>query len=314
MVSDPCLFGVDLFGDPVKQRGLGAVAERFTMPPFTILDARGGEWQNRKRAWLSLGIRGEEGRKAGMTYMEGKKSPEYWAKKMGEGWVGSDAGTSVFDPVLVELAYRWFCPAGGQVVDPFAGGSVRGIVAGMLGLKYWGCDIRSEQVSANESQANTIAPAVMPVWVCGDSLDTLAESPLADFVFSCPPYGDLEHYSDEKGDLSNMDWHAFAPAYKRIIMRTVGRMREDSFACFVVGDFRGAGGFYRNFVGLTVSAFESAGALLYNEAILSTPVGTGALRVTKQFSVSRKMVKTHQNVLVFCKGDWRKAADLCSGE
>ena len=41
--------------------------------------------------------------------------------------VGS--GTSIFDPVLCEIAYRWFCPPGGLVLDPFAGGSVRGIIA-----------------------------------------------------------------------------------------------------------------------------------------------------------------------------------------
>jgi len=44
------------------------------------------------------------------------------------------SGTSIFDPVLCEIAYRWFCPAGGMVLDPFAGGSVRGIVASRLGL------------------------------------------------------------------------------------------------------------------------------------------------------------------------------------
>jgi hypothetical protein len=31
------------------------------------------------------------------------------------------------------------------------------------------------------------------------------------------------------------------------------------------------------------------------------------MRVTNQFETGRKMAKTHQNMLVFCKGDWRKA-------
>jgi hypothetical protein len=31
--------------------------------------------------------------------------------------------------VLCEIAYRWFSPPGGLILDPFAGGSVRGIVA-----------------------------------------------------------------------------------------------------------------------------------------------------------------------------------------
>ena len=42
----------------------GALAERFGVPPFSILDARKGWWQDRKRAWLDLGIRSELGRGA----------------------------------------------------------------------------------------------------------------------------------------------------------------------------------------------------------------------------------------------------------
>lgn len=38
------------------------LAERFILPPFSILDARQGYWQDRKRAWLSLGIQSELGR------------------------------------------------------------------------------------------------------------------------------------------------------------------------------------------------------------------------------------------------------------
>jgi hypothetical protein len=36
--------------------------ERFVVPPFTVLDARSGYWQARKRAWINLGIQSELGR------------------------------------------------------------------------------------------------------------------------------------------------------------------------------------------------------------------------------------------------------------
>ena len=39
-----------------------SLADRFGVAPFTVLNAREGWWQNRKRAWLSLGIRSELGR------------------------------------------------------------------------------------------------------------------------------------------------------------------------------------------------------------------------------------------------------------
>jgi hypothetical protein len=43
----------------------------------------------------------------------------------------------------------------------------------------------------------------------------------------------------------------------------------------------------------------------YNECILVTPVGTAALRANNTFGKTRKVVKSHQNVLVFLKGDAR---------
>jgi hypothetical protein len=40
------------------------LAERFGIPPFSVLDARKGWWRERKRAWIDLGIRSELGRGA----------------------------------------------------------------------------------------------------------------------------------------------------------------------------------------------------------------------------------------------------------
>lgn len=222
--------------------------------------------------------------------------------------VGS--GTSIFDPVLCELAYRWFCPPGGLVIDPFAGGSVRGIVAAKLGRDYIGVDLSAAQIAANEAQAERICgDGRRPRWIVGDSRDVpqLCAGTAADFVFSCPPYGDLERYSDDPRDLSTMPYEVFRAAYAAIIAGSVGLLREDRFACFVVGDIRDDRGFYRRLVSDTEQAFGDAGAQLYNEAVLVTAVGSLPIRVGRQFEAGRKLGKTHQNVLVFCKGDPRKA-------
>jgi hypothetical protein len=212
------------------------------------------------------------------------------------------------------LAYRWFCPPGGLVLDPFAGGSVRGIVASKCGRRYIGIDLSQRQVAANRAQAEAICGgAEMPEWIVGDAgdLDLDEHDCAADFVFSCPPYGDLEVYSDNPADLSTMAPEAFMAAYRRIIAAAVGKLKDDRFACFVVGDYRDKRGFYRNFPGQTVEAFEAAGAGLYNEAILVTAAGSLPIRAGKQFASTRKVGKTHQNVLVFCKGDPRKATEAC---
>lgn len=43
-----------------------ALSERFIVPPFSVLDARQGYWQERKRAWLALGMQSELGRGGGV--------------------------------------------------------------------------------------------------------------------------------------------------------------------------------------------------------------------------------------------------------
>ncbi len=401
-------------------------------------------------------------------------------------------GTSIFDPVLCELIYRWFCVDNGKTLDPFAGGSVRGIVAGYLGYDYTGVELRAEQVEANRKQAemilqdsrervkisissrwanhlfscsedyivnhchgrccegsdkilisllpdeakaqeklgfvvkdglllassdtgkcphkqanslcklhntllkpfgciaspftlnngNTliirnryskmkchgqgepayktfrasldlilgklqsaevcshlesgggditayIEPEVYdniryldglkhnadikgdkkkPIWITGDSqnIDRLANGEY-DLIFSCPPYYDLEIYSDLEGEMSSLPSYGdFIETYRRIVAKCVGMLKDGRFACFVVGDIRDKKGFYRNFVSDTISAFQDAGMLLYNEAILVTAIGSLPIRITRAFQANRKLGKTHQNVLVFYKGDIKK--------
>jgi ParB-like chromosome segregation protein Spo0J/DNA modification methylase len=580
---------------------------RFVVPPFSVLDARQGYWQERKRAWLALGIQSELGRGQqtlesgdseasgparvfGQDLMRGEHTvgqttkgllskaterkgygPDYDTSNGENAWGGS--GTSIFDPVLCELVYRWFCPPGGSVLDPFAGGSVRGIVAATLRHPYTGIDLSGRQIEANRAQwddigvtntprippdqpladplaltpveehgghmvkrddlfgiagarggkvrtcwalaqgapglvtagsrsspqvnivariaaelgipcrvqtpsgalgpevtgaqdagaevvqhkpgYNTVivararkdaaatgwteipfgmecqeavdqtrqqvrnlpaqvsrlvvpvgsgmslagilhglrdaqrtlpvlgvqvgadptkrldrfapegwrdmvelveaglayeqrAPvdrlgdlaldpiyeakclpflqagdllwvvgirpsestpdtgAVAPSWIEGDAADLeqlLLGGYQADLVFTCPPYFDLEVYSDNPLDLSTMGWDQFLASYRLCIARACVRLRPDRFACIVVGDVRDSRGLYRNFVAETISAFQDAGLALYNEAVLVTAVGSLPLRVGKQFQAGRKLSKTHQNLLVFYKGD-----------
>lgn len=213
---------------------------------------------------------------------------------------------SIFDPVLCETVYRWFCPEGGSVLDPFAGGSVRGIVAARLGLSYVGIDISARQVAANEEQAEQICgDGLRPKWIVGDSRNARELAPGSyDLVFSCPPYYDIEVYTEDERDLSQaLTYLEFIEAYRVIIQACIDMLTPNRFACFVVGDIRDEEGFYRGFPAHTVAAFEEAGARLYNEAVLLTVTMNLGLRAGRQFSRFRKLGKCHQNVLVFYKGD-----------
>ena len=467
MDNAPPIFDKDLFGAPAVPKLTGVLAQRFGMPPFTVLNAREGFWQSRKEAWIRLGIRSELGRganvlghslhsgnidfyklkrdleaelrrslstseaaeillergligeeflkeakkkgrgllnfsdtankfqkgdqmcspaeaariareidrgmdsgagrdgnllglssesedyrrnqgayrkltaeeKAELTRREKAATPgggggpnsKYFKKKPATGraynigmgaskendWAVEDdlgSGTSIFDPVLCELLYDWFSPAAGQVLDPFAGGSVRGIVAACLGRKYWGCDLSGDQIAANIDQVGLLPPgAPVPQWLVGDSAVLLDAAPAADFILACPPYYDLEVYSEDPRDLSQMSWDDFRSVYDEIIAKAVGRLHDNRFAAFVVGDVRDEDGNYRNLPGYTTACFRRAGMQLYNEMMLVTAVGSLSIRTERQFFMSRKLGKTHQNVLVYVKGDAEAATDAATG-
>jgi len=122
-------------------------------------------------------------------------------------------------------------------------------------------------------------------------------------IFSCPPYADLEVYSDLKEDISNMPYKEFISIYREIIRKSCEILKQNRFAVFVVGDVRDKKGFYQNFVSDTIKSFIDCGVLLYNEMILAESIGTAALRASRTFNGGRKVIKRHQNVLVFYKGD-----------
>lgn len=310
------------------------LTDRFVLSPFSVMDSRQSWWQNRKRAWRDLGIRSEVGRgedgdvtKDGLIYSKSHQPVQtYKTKERAEEILGrtmswdefaevfpnafaAHGQTSVFDPVLCEIAYRWYSKTGDRVLDPFAGGSVRGITAALLGRKYTGIDLSERQVLANRANWEEIEhlrvtdgeTAEAPVWHIGDSLEvnSLVDEEDFDLLFTCPPYADLEVYSDDPRDISNMDYEQFCEVYSEIIKRSVAKLKRDAFAVCVVGDVRDRDGFYRDFVSYTIKAFEDAGMRLYNEGILVTSTGMVAVVVGRQFEATRKTGKVHQNVLIF---------------
>lgn len=310
----------------IENKRAGSLKERFIIPPFSILDTKQGIWQNRKQTWLDLGIKSELGRDKEITYAMSSQPPRIYEirnqlrEKNGEdpSWdelldycrrhnIPVMEGTSIFDPVLCELVYRWFNIPAGIILDPFAGGSVRGIVASMLEMNYYGVDLRTEQIEANIANAKEILQKKQkfPYWVCGDSLEieTFFFNEKFDLVFSCPPYADLEVYSDDPRDLSNMEYETFLRTYQTIVKKSCDMLSDNRFAVFVVGEVRDKNGIYRNFIGDTIQTFREAGLQYYNEMILVNPIGSLAVRVSRQFNAGRKIGKHHQNVLVFYKGD-----------
>ena len=194
--------------------------DRFEITPFSILDTRSKDWQQRKRWWINkYNIQSELGRE------DTKSSVSLW----------NDNSVSIFDATLCEVIYNWYLPeSGGSILDPFAGGSVRGIVASELGHDYTGIDLNKSQIEANRLQSKK------PNWIHGDSniiLDNIPDNSY-DLVFTCPPYHDLEIYTDDPMDLSNMNYDDFLKSYSSIISKSFSKLKDNRFFIIVVSEIR----------------------------------------------------------------------------
>ncbi len=67
-----------------EEQARATLAERFLVPPFSVLDARQGYWQARKSAWIALGIQSELGRgleNVGMAHPETTSTIDFYSRK-----------------------------------------------------------------------------------------------------------------------------------------------------------------------------------------------------------------------------------------
>ena len=287
--------------EPVKRKANNRLCERFGEPPFTLLDARSRRWMDRKRVWHNrIGDTGQT-REGRLWAKAGRIDPVSQTIRS----TGTGGGSSLLDPVLAELVFRWFAPAGGLIVDPCAGDTVGGWVAGALGHKFTGIELRADQAAINQQRVDAAGFAACR-YVCGDGRRLLDHVPegSADLVFSCPPYWDLERYSDDPADLSTAPtYEAFLAGLGEILAAAFAALKANRFAAIVIGDVRPrrAG----PLVGLPsdmVFIARRHGLRLWNHSVLATPVGTVPLRAARPMLAGRRLATVHQHLLVFLKG------------
>jgi len=278
-----------------------------------VINSRQTYFRERLTFWQNLGLRSNEGRVEGLAY-DNRRMKKYndthRASERPEDVVVLN-GTSIFNPVLCEVLYKWFTVPNSKVLDPFAGGFVRGAMASMLGHSYTGYDISEAQVKANIAQYEALKEKVefedRTVWINDNSqnIDT-RESTEYDFVLTCPPYYNLERYTKDEQDLSNQPtYQQFLALYKDILVKTSTKLKEDSFFVIVVSEIRDKKSTaYYGFVPDTINILKNdCGLCYYNEIILYNDTGNLAITSGNYMDKARKVGKQHQNVLVFYKGD-----------
>jgi len=292
-----------------ENRPVRKLADRFIVPPLSVLDARKKYWTNRKKWWLSMIPDDATARMP----VKGRDIPMNLRDKKGRLHKAgrSDAGSSILDPVLAEILLFWFCPKGGTAIDPFAGDTAFGFVSAYRGHPFIGVELLQSQVDYNQA---VIDEHKLPAkYICDDGQNILVhvKPESADFLFSCPPYFNMTVYSDYPCDASNQEtWEEFLKIIKNALSAGIKCLRPNRFAAIVCTELRNnrIGGSYYGFPSAIQKIMIDSGLIFYNDLILLQPIVTAAMRVPKAMH-TRKLVKVHQNVLIFYKGDPRRITE-----
>lgn len=277
--------------------------------PLSVLQTARKDWQARRRRWIDAGIDSGEGRShitQWPTIIDGQRIR--WQRQV-----------SIFDPVLAETHIAWYTRPGWSILDPFAGGPTRGIVAACYGRHYTGVDLSPAQVDANrETCARWQARGLLPGtarWHVGAAQDLLPamEAGSYDYVLTCPPYHDLEVYSDHPADLSAMTWEAFTAALTGVVAETARLLRPDRYTTWVIGDLRDRRGHLRRLPAAVDDMHATAGMHLTNDTVVATPLGGKYGVLWRQWG-GRSATRIHQHAHTYLRGDRRRAAALVREE
>lgn len=208
---------------------------------------------------------------------------------------------SVFAAPLMEwIILRYGGQPGSKILDAFAGGPVRGVVSSIMGHEYHGVEIRQEQINENQSILENLHLQGAHYHL-GDArfFDTVLDCGPFDAAITCPPYFDLEVYSDHPDDLSNLsNYWEFNAGMFFCALGHAKLMKPGAFVCIVVGNFRDKNNELVDFRSHTVQNFREAGFIFHQEIILSKNFGSAAKRSTNAWK-GHKLVPIHEFLLIF---------------
>ncbi len=278
----------DLFGNKIEKLSM---KERIGFLPISIWET---DWTTVKRLKAIVGdtgqtrardVRSGNFRKAGASYKE----------TLGN----STNSMSIFNPHLAQMILSAYCPAHAKIYDPFGGGGTRGFIATAMGHNYWGVEIRQEEVDRIKEQQKILnKPFEL---ICADSQYFPFQENFFDFSYTCPPYYNLEVYSDMPNDLSNAKtYEDFLTMMKNCLEWTYKGLKKDCLSVWVVGNFRDKKGELTHFNGDLIRLAKKVGFALHDELIFWGASKCASQRCG-QFKANRKSVRVHEYIIVLKK-------------
>lgn len=278
----------DLFGNEVKHLSM---QERLGFLPISIWRP---DWTIVKELKGLVGDNGET-RVISENSKIFRKGGRYGSKKDSD----VNSQSSLFNPHLAQMILSAYCPPNAKIYDAFGGGGTRGFIASAMGHNYLGVEIRQDEVDRIRSQQiklNTFFDIV-----CFDSRFYTIENESFDFSYSCPPYYNLEIYSNLEGDMSSANTYSeFLDMLKDSLKVTYLGLKKGSLAIWVVGNFRDNRGNLTHFNGDTIRLATEVGFELHDELVFWGASGASYQRVGN-FQANRRSVRVHEYIIIFKK-------------
>jgi len=218
--------------------------------------------------------------------------------RYGERSSGVNDNVSIFNPHLALMILSAYCPKGASIYDPFAGGGTRGFIAAAMGFAYYGREIRQCEVDRiKQVQKKLKLPFTIE---CKDAKAKVLGTTKFDFSYTCPPYWNMEVYSNMANDISNTDtYKLFLSGIKKSLLRTYQALKPGSLSIWVVGNFR-QGHKLLHFNGDLIRKANEVGFQLHDELIFWGGSGHAVGRAGN-FVKNRKSVRIHEYIVVLKK-------------
>ena len=274
----------DLFGNKVEKL---SIKDRIGFLPISIWQP---DWTKVKQLKKIIGDTGQA--------REMSKHSYNWRSI---GWSGPDCPQkiSIFNPHLAQMILSAYCPTNAKIYDPFAGGGTRGFIASSMGHEYYGKEIREEEINRIIEQQKILDRQF--IIKCADAQDMLTQENYFDFSYTCPPYYNLEIYSEMSTDLSAAkSYNDFLGMLDKVVKSVYYGLKPNCLSIWVVGNFRDKKGNLVYFNGDLINIGLSNGFVLHDEIIFWGASGAANQRAG-QFESNRRSVRVHEYIIIFKK-------------
>ena len=217
-------------------------------------------------------------------------------------WKGA---ISMFPRQILEQLLDFYTIKGDLFFDPFAGHNSRMEASFKKGRHYVGWDCSKEfmdfnvEVATKLTKENPTGPNID--LRLGDSRHIDNSDNCADFIFSSPPYWNLEWYGDEAEQLGKLTYPEFMKDITEIYAQCFRVLKPGKFCIINVNDFRKGGEYYSYHVD-TVNALKSVGFKQFDMIVMQYP---NAMRKAfpNQIFEEKLLPKTHEYCIVMLKPD-----------